>query len=238
MIMSIKLGSIEDIVMKRVISAGDSVVCVNVEGASRSKLVVGYVYEVESVVNNGHTENQVGRIKLRGVSDWSFRPERFELLDDLEIVEGSEVFAVGKDLPEPLKALNRYKVQKVFTLVRMDGGERKVRLVGFGDQSFNIIHFSLASKHIKFSDHQIHSAGTAVKNTTVPNSGELTFRKSGPSVADFVKVEGISEFIVLHQLYYNKDKDMWDSNLMGEELDGQLDWIRGAWHMFKVHYNG
>lgn len=236
--MSIKLGNIEDIVMKRVISAGDSVICVNVDGASRSKLVVGYVYKVESVVNNGHPENQVSRIKLFGINDWSFRIERFELLDDL--VKGSEVFAVGKYLPEPLKALNRYKVEEVFTLAHLDGEERKVRLVGFGNQSFNITHFSLASKHIKFSDHQIHhhTAGTTVDKTTVPNSGESTFRKKGPSVVDFVKVDGISEFIVLHQLYYNKDKDMWDSNLMGEELDGQLDWIRGAWHMFKEQYNG
>lgn len=236
--MSIKLGNIEDIVMKRVISAGDSVVCVNVEGAQRSKLVVGYVYQVKSVVGKDDADDQVGRINLCGVSDWSFKPERFELLDDSGIVDGSDVFAIG-NVPEPLKALNVYRVDKVFNLVHLNGEERKVRLVGFGDKSFNITHFSLTSKHIKFSDHQIHhTAGTTVKKTTVPNSGELTFSKKGPSVVEFVKVEGISEFIVLHQLYYNKDKDMWDSNLMGEELDGQLDWIRGAWHMFKEQYNG
>lgn len=56
--------------------------------------------------------------------------------------------------------------------------------------------------------------------------------KASPSIVEFSKIKGILEVIINHGIYYDKELGKWDTCVSGEDRDGEVEYINGAWYMY------
>lgn len=56
--------------------------------------------------------------------------------------------------------------------------------------------------------------------------------KSSPSILEFSKTKGILEVIINRGIYYDKELGKWDTCVSGEDRDGEVEYINGAWYMY------